>query len=96
MMNTIVQTNPLQTFAVLFGLACFSIFYNDVFVENLARHLPAKFRPTSFEVVIGVFVTCVGIGAILGFPAMVVCLLCFAASGIRMIWGDLRRTEVLR
>lgn len=95
-MNTIIQIDPLQTFAVLFGLACFSVFYNDVFVENLARHLPVRYRATSFEVVIGVFVTCVGIGAILGFQAMLVCLLCFAASGLRMIWGNLRRTEVLR
>lgn len=91
----IIQTTPLQTFAVLAALAAFSVFYNDVFVENLARHLPAKFRATSFEVVFGVFVTCVGIGAILGFDAMMVCLLCFAASGLRMIWGDVRRTEVL-
>ena len=90
-----IQTTPLQTFAVLAALAAFSIFYNDVFVENLARHLPAKFRATSFEVVFGVFVTCVGIGVILGFEAMLVCLLCFAASGLRMIWGDVRRTEVL-
>jgi hypothetical protein len=90
-----IQTTPLQTFAVLAALAAFSIFYNDVFVENLARHLPAKFRATSFEVVFGVFVTCVGIGVILGLPAMLVCLLCFAASGLRMIWGDIRRTEVL-
>ena len=67
----------------------------DIFVDNLARHLPAKYRATSFEVVFGVFVTCVGIGAILGIQAMFVCLLCFAASGLRMIWGDVRRTEVL-
>lgn len=87
--------NPLQVFAVLCGLAAFSIFYNDVFVENLARHLPAKYRATSFEVVGGVLVTCVGIGAILGFQAMLVCLLCFAASGIPMIYGDVKRTEVL-
>ena len=90
-----IQTNPLQIFAVLAALAAFSIFYNDIFVENLARHLPAKFRATSFEVVFGVFVTCVGIGVILGLQAMLVCLLCFAASGLRMIWGDVRRTEVL-
>ena len=90
-----IQTTPLQTFAVLAALAAFSIFYNDVFVENLARHLPAKFRATSFEVVFGVFVKSVGIPPILGFDAMLVCLLCFAASGLRMIWGDVRRTEVL-
>ena len=90
-----IQTTPLQTFAVLAALAAFSIFYNDVFVDNLARHLPAKYRATSFEVVFGVFVTCVGIGTILGIQAMLVCLLCFAASGLRMIWGDVRRTEVL-
>ena len=90
-----IQTTPLQTFAVLAALAAFSIFYNDIFVENLARHLPAKFRATSFEVVFGVFVTCVGIGVILGLDALLVCLLCFAASGLRMIWGDVKRTEVL-
>lgn len=90
-----IQTTPLQTFAVLAALAAFSIFYNDIFVENLARHLPAKFRATSFEVVFGVFVTCVGIGVITSLDVLLVCLLCFAASGLRMIWGDVRRTEVL-
>ena len=65
-----IQTTPLQTFAVLAALAAFSIFYNDIFVENLARHLPAKFRATSFEVVFGVFVTCVGIGVITGLGAL--------------------------
>ena len=90
-----IQTNPLQVLAVLIGLVCFGLFYNGVFVDNLARHLPAKYRATSFEVVGGVFVTCVGIGAILGFEAMLVCLLCFAASGIPMIYGDVRRTNVL-
>lgn len=81
--------------SVLVALAAFSIFYNDVFVENLACHLPAKFRATSFEVVFGVFVTCVGIGVLFGIDVMVGCLLCFAASGLRMIWGDVRRTEML-
>ncbi len=80
---------------VLACLACFSIFYNDVFVENLAQHLPARFRATSFEVVGGVLVTCIGIGAILGLQAMLVCLVCFAASGIRMIWGDVKRTDIM-
>ena len=90
-----IQTTPLQTFAVLFGLMCFGLFYNGVIVDNLARHLPARYRATSFEVVGGVVVTCLGIGALLGFEAMLVCLLCFAASGIPMIYGDIRRTEVL-
>lgn len=90
-----LQTNPLQTIAVLVSLAAFSIFYNDIFVENLARHLPTKFRATSFEVVFGVFVTCVGIGVLFGLQVMLGCLLCFAASGIPMIYGDVRRTEVL-
>lgn len=90
-----VQTNPLQVVAVLTGLACFGLFYNGVVVDNWARHLPARFRATSFEVAGGVLVTCVGIGALLGFEAMLICLLCFAASGIPMIYGDVRRTEVL-
>ena len=87
--------NPLQFVCVFVGLICFGLFYNGVIVDNLARHLPARYRATSFEVVGGVLVTCLGIGAILGFEAMLVCLLCFAASGIPMIWGDVRRTEVL-
>ena len=90
-----IYTNPLQVISVLVGLACFGLFYNGVIVDNLVRHLPARYRATSFEVVGGVFVTCVGIGAILGFEAMLVCLLCFAASGIPMIYGDVRRTEIL-
>ena len=54
-----------------------------------------RYRATSFELVFGVLVTCVGIGALLGFRVMLVCLMCFAASGIPMIYGDMRRTEVL-
>lgn len=88
-------SNPMQVIAVLIGLMCFGLFYDGIVVSNWARHLPVKYRATSFEVVIGVLVTCVGIGAILGFQAMLICLLCFAASGIPMIYGDVRRTEVL-
>ncbi len=87
--------DPLRLVIVLAGLACFSIFYNDVFVENLAEHLPVRFRATSFEVVGGVLVTCIGIGAILSIQAMPVCLVCFAASGLRMIWGDVKRTDIM-
>lgn len=89
------QANPLQVVAVLCGLMCFGLFYDGVVVSNFARRLPARYRATSFEVVFGVLVTCIGIGAILGFQAMLICLLCFAASGIPMIYGDIRRTEVL-
>lgn len=90
-----IQPNPLQVVAVLTGLMCFGLFYDGVVVSNFARHLPLRYRATSFEVVFGVLVTCVGIGALLGFRVMLVCLLCFAASGIPMIYGDMRRTEVL-
>ena len=90
-----IYTNPLQVISVLVGLACFGLFYNGVIVDNLVRHLPARYRATSFEVVGGLFVTCVLSRAILGFEAMLVCLLCFAASGIPMIYGDVRRTEIL-
>ena len=80
-----IQTTPLQTLAVLAALAAFSVFYNDVFVENLARHLPAKFRATSFEVVFGVFVTCVGVGVIFGL--YVALLAVFIAGGALLIVG---------
>ena len=90
-----LQTTPLQTLSVLAALAAFGLFYNGIIVDNLARHLPARYRATSFEVVGGVLVTCVGIGVIFGLEVMLGCLLCFAASGIPMIYGDIRRTEVL-
>lgn len=90
-----IPYDTIRILTVLAGLACFGLFYNGVIVDNLSRHLPARYRATSFEVVGGVLVTCVGIGALLGFQAMLVCLLCFAASGIPMIYGDVRRTDVL-
>ena len=95
MSDIMLQTTPLQTLSVLAALAAFGLFYNGIIVDNLARHLPAKYRATSFEVVFGVFVTCVGIGVIFGLEVMIGCLLRFASSGLRMIWGDVRRTEVL-
>lgn len=90
-----IPFDPIRVTAVLVGLACFGLFYDGVVVSNWARHLPARYRATSFEVVGGVLVTCVGIGVILGIQTMLICLLCFAASGVFMIRGDLRRTDVL-
>ena len=90
-----IPFDPIRVTVVLIGLACFGLFYDGVVVSNWARHLPARYRATSFEVVGGVLVTCVGIGVILGIQTMLICLLCFAASGVFMIRGDLRRTDVL-
>ena len=87
--------DPIRISAVLIGLACFGMFYDGVVVTNWARHLPARFRATSFEVAFGVLVNCVAIGVICGIQTMLIALLCFAASGIPMIYGDMRRTEVL-
>lgn len=90
-----IPFDPIRVTAVMIGLACFGLFYDGVVVANLARHLPPRYRATSFEVVFGVLVTCVGIGVICGIQTMLIALLCFAASGAFMIRGDLRRTDVL-
>lgn len=87
--------DPIRVSAVLIGLACFGLFYDGVVVTNWARHLPARYRATSFEVTFGVLVTCVGIGVICGIQTMLIALLCFAASGVFMIRGDLKRTDAL-
>lgn len=91
----LVTINPTQLALVLAGLLCFGVLYNEIVVDNLAAHLPQKYRATSWEVVVGVLVTLIGIGALLGLETMLVCLLCFAASGIPMILGDYRRLDRL-
>lgn len=90
-----IPFDPIRVSAVLIGLACFGLFYDGVVVTNWARHLPARYRATSFEVTFGVLVNCVAIGVICGIQTMLIALLCFAASGVFMIRGDLRRTDVL-
>lgn len=84
-----------QVLAVIIGLVLFGYIYNLLWVDNLARHLPARWRQTSLEVVIGVTVTLIGAGVLLGAQTMVLLFLLFAASGIPMIAGDFRRVERL-
>ena len=80
-----------QVLAVFIGLVLFGYLYNTLVTDNLARHLPVRYRQTSIEVVIGVSITLVGAGVLLGVRAMVLLFLLFAASGIPMIYGDFRR-----
>lgn len=83
--------NTNQVLAVFIGLVLFGYLYNTLVTDNLARHLPVRYRQTSIEVVIGVSITLVGAGVLLGIRAMVLLFLLFAASGIPMIYGDFRR-----
>ena len=84
-----------QILAVMIGLVLFGMIYNNLVVDNLARHLPVRYRQTSLEVVIGVAITLVGAGVLLGVQTMVLLFLLFAASGIPMIYGDYKRLERL-
>lgn len=80
-----------QVLSVCIGLVLFGYIYNTLVVDNLARHLPVRYRQTSLEVVVGVSITLVGAGVLLGVQAMILLFLLFAASGLPMIYGDFRR-----
>lgn len=84
-----------QVLSVFIGLVLFGMIYNAVVVDNLARHLPAKYRQTSIEVVIGVTVTLIGAGILLGAQTMLLLFFLFAASGAPMIYGDFKRVDRL-
>lgn len=80
-----------QVLSVVIGLLLFGYIYNTLVVDNLARHLPVRWRQTSLEVVFGVSITLVGAGVLLGVHAMILLFLLFAASGLPMIYGDFKR-----
>ena len=80
---------------VIFGLACFGVLFNEVVVNNAEKYLPIEHGITAFEVVFGVLVTLIGICYLTSFNILPVALLCFAASGIPMIIGSLRRMAAL-
>jgi hypothetical protein len=80
---------------VLVALMLAAYIYDAVFVDNLALHLPARWRRTSVEVVIGVTFTLVGVGIVMGVQVMLLSFVLFASSGIPMIRGDFRRTDKL-
>lgn len=76
-------------------LLAFGLLYNALVVDKLERWLPRAHGVTAFEVVGGVLVTMLGFGMVAGFDYMLVALVCFAASGIPMIVGSLRRMWAL-
>lgn len=88
-------SDPSQVFLVLVGLACFGVLFNELVVNNAEKYLPLDHGITAFEVVFGVLVTQIGISYITGFDILPIALLCFAASGIPMIIGSLRRMAAL-
>lgn len=88
-------SDPSQVFLVIFGLACFGVLFNELVVNNAEKFLPIEHGITAFVVVFGVLVTLIGICYIVGFHILPVALLCFAASGIPMIIGSLRRMAAL-
>ena len=94
---TIMPTDytPQQLISVFVVLMCASFLYNGVYIDVLAQYLPARWRRTSIEVVIGVSMTLIGAGVLLGTRTMVLLFLLFAASGVPMIYGDFRRTDAL-
>lgn len=80
---------------VLLALVLAGYIYNALVVDNLAIHLPVRWRQTSIEVVVGVTFTLVGAGILMGGQVMLLLFLLFAASGIPMIVGDFKRVERL-
>lgn len=72
-------------------LATFGVLYNWLVVDRIERWLPRAHGVTAFEVAGGVLVTMIGYGMLVGYDMMILALLCFAASGIPMIIGSLRR-----
>lgn len=94
-MTSIPANDPSQVFLVIFGLACFGVLFNEVVVNNAEKYLPIEHGITAFEVVFGVLVMLIGICYLTSFNILPVALLCFAASGIPMIIGSLRRMAAL-
>ena len=88
-----IPYTPNQALAVFIGLVLAGWFYNAIFVDTLAAYLPPSKRRTSLEVVIGVTITLVGAGILLGATTMLLLFALFAASGIPMIYGDFKRGE---
>lgn len=78
--------------AVLFGLLMFGVGYS-ILVQRMGRY---KEGFVSLLVVVGVGVTLIGV-ALISWQAALITVLCFAASGLPMVIGDvweyIRRRE---
>lgn len=89
----------VETARVLALLAITSFLYDMLVVTPAEEHIPPRKTITAFEVVIGVFYTLVGylmltVGrTIEGGQSFILLLSCFAASGVPMIFGSLRRAS---
>ena len=93
--DDMITINYANIPGVLLALVLAGYLYNALVVDNLAKHLPTRWRQTSVEVVIGVTFTLVGVGILMGGQVMLLMFLLFAASGIPMIVGDFKRVERL-
>lgn len=76
--------NDLGLITVLIGLLFFGCAYAWL-IAKLGQH---KDGYTSLLVVAGVLVTLSGAAVVIGVPAVMVVLACFAASGTPMVIGD--------
>ena len=92
---------PSRIVFVLCALALFGYVYDTYVVTNAERWIPARHNITAFEVVLGTAITLTGLGYMIGparvtgLEAMMLGFLCFAASGVPMIYGSLTRAERL-
>lgn len=80
--------------SVLIALFLCGMIYNYAVVDKIERLHP-PLGVTAFEVVGGVLFTLVGFALLVGVEAMLLALLCFAASGVPMILGSLQRGSAL-
>ena len=85
---------PGQILAVFVLLNCAGYLYHLV-VNTLAHHLPARYRRTSIEVVVGVSMTLMGVSFITGPFVTLLYFGAFAMAGLWMIYGDFKRGETV-
>lgn len=84
-----IGLNSGLIWAAIGGLLGFGVLYNQL-VQWLHRKGYDE-GYTSILVVVGVLVTDIGVGVVLGFEAAAVVFLLFCASGSPMILGDIAR-----
>ena len=83
------------------SLAVFGLAYDTFFVSRAEKWIPARDNATAMEVVIGTTVTLAGLAfmigpaSVTGLDVMLLGFLCFASSGVPMVYGSISRAERL-
>ncbi len=92
---------PARIVFVMCSLAVFGWAYDTFFVSRAEKWIPARDNATAMEVVIGTTVTLAGLAFMIGparvtgLDVMLLGFLCFASSGVPMVYGSISRAERL-